>query len=275
MSGIYCLINDLNQKKYVGQTSKTFQQRFRKHCIALNNKRHTNKYLQKDWELYGSTHFFMVVLEDCPKEKLDEREIYWIQYLHANEPEYGYNQCIGGVGTTGYKHSKEECFKLYQANSGRGEVLEFDLNHELKKEWSSIHAPCKAYGYTDKSIEIRCFHRIQQMNPYKDSYWMFKKEYESPAFSWERYLNNENILDLIFSPQRKTCRPICQYDLQKNLIRTWTRDELRDTRFNLNTISTVCNHLKGKKTSGGYIWCFENYDFSDGYFDRVLHRNKI
>jgi hypothetical protein len=45
---------------------------------------------------YGKEHFFIELIEECPIEKLNEREQYWI----AKKDTYhnGYNATIGGDG---------------------------------------------------------------------------------------------------------------------------------------------------------------------------------
>ena len=37
--------------------------------------------------------------------------------------------------------------------------------------------------------------------------------------------------------------------------------------YHTTSISSILNHSRGKKSAYGYIWCYEDYDFSDGYFD--------
>ena len=47
--------------------------------------------------MYGHLDDFdFSIIEECDKSKLDEREIYWIDYYKSTNPIYGYNTLIGG-----------------------------------------------------------------------------------------------------------------------------------------------------------------------------------
>ena len=52
ISGIYCIENGINHKKYIGQ-SKNILYRWKKHISALNSNTHDNSYLQSSWNKYG------------------------------------------------------------------------------------------------------------------------------------------------------------------------------------------------------------------------------
>ena len=64
-----------------------------------------------DWEY--------TVIEEVPKELLDEREIYWIAFYNSNDPKHGYNMATGGDRHDGYKLSEETCRKLSVSHKGK------------------------------------------------------------------------------------------------------------------------------------------------------------
>jgi group I intron endonuclease len=93
---IYKIINDINDKVYVGQTIRTLAQRFQKHCSYSDDVNHTMA-IKKAIHKYGRDHFKIVLLEelsDCNQETLNEREIYWVAYYDAYTK--GYNLTKGG-----------------------------------------------------------------------------------------------------------------------------------------------------------------------------------
>lgn len=47
---------------------------------------------------YGPENFTISVLEECPNEDLNSREVYWIEKYHSRED--GYNITPGGGGWT-------------------------------------------------------------------------------------------------------------------------------------------------------------------------------
>ena len=69
MIGIYCFTNNINGKKYIGQ-SVNIQQRFREHKSKYQNKNNKTKFyyaLRK----YGFENFSFDIIEETLKEKLD------------------------------------------------------------------------------------------------------------------------------------------------------------------------------------------------------------
>ena len=87
---IYLLTCTVNGKQYVGQTRQKLHDRIRQH-------KNGTKYSAVDMAIqkYGLENFTVEVLETCPVEKLDEREIFWIRELKTRSP-HGYNLTDGG-----------------------------------------------------------------------------------------------------------------------------------------------------------------------------------
>lgn len=95
VSGIYCIENIVNNKKYIGQ-SVNMKQRWSKHLSELKNGHHDNDYLQKSWNKYGEEGFKFYILEHCEKDFLDENETYYIDLYNTMNRDYGYNLKSGG-----------------------------------------------------------------------------------------------------------------------------------------------------------------------------------
>jgi group I intron endonuclease len=71
MSGIYCIRNKVNDKFYIGQTIRTFEDRWDEHRNDLNADKHRNPHLQNAWKKYGEEAFeFSVWLETCPDKNV-------------------------------------------------------------------------------------------------------------------------------------------------------------------------------------------------------------
>jgi group I intron endonuclease len=79
-SGIYCIVNTNNQKKYVG-SSKNIYQRLQKHRAYLRKNMHENRKLQNSWNKHGEDNFQYFILEFCFEEQLLEREQFYIDML--------------------------------------------------------------------------------------------------------------------------------------------------------------------------------------------------
>jgi group I intron endonuclease len=112
-SGIYAIINTINEKHYIG-SAINFKIRHRLHFNTLKRNEHKNQKLQNSWNKNWPFHFIFVILEYCEKEKLIEREQWWIDRL---QPEYN----IAKVGSVlGHKHNDITRAKM-RANFNRSE----------------------------------------------------------------------------------------------------------------------------------------------------------
>ena len=92
MIGIYKITNNITNQSYIGQ-SKDIDQRFKEHC------NHKNTVVGADINLYGVENFSFEILEICAPEKLDEREVYYIEKYNTYNT--GYNKSIGGSSLPG------------------------------------------------------------------------------------------------------------------------------------------------------------------------------
>lgn len=102
MGFIYLITNNVNNKKYVGQTIGSIQERWNQHLRATREKgsRHLYDVIKK----YGYQSFSIQKIEEVPNEQLNERECFWIS--HYDSFKNGYNMTSGGEG--GYYHSSDE-----------------------------------------------------------------------------------------------------------------------------------------------------------------------
>jgi group I intron endonuclease len=64
-SGIYCIENKKNHKKYIGW-STAIHLRWKKHKSELKMNTHHNNYLQNAWNKKGEKNFKFFVIEEYP-----------------------------------------------------------------------------------------------------------------------------------------------------------------------------------------------------------------
>ena len=120
-SGIYCIENLVNHKKYIGQ-SNNIEYRWKQHKYELNHGSHDNDYLQKSWNKYGCDNFEFYIIELCDIDILNEREVYYIDLYETLSRDKGYNLTSGGGANKQY--SQEVCEKISQALMGHEVSLE-------------------------------------------------------------------------------------------------------------------------------------------------------
>lgn len=94
MAYIYQIINDINQKIYVGKTEFSIEKRFKEHCKDAFREHNEKRPLYSAMRKYGVEHFHTELIEETNNP--EEREIYWIEKLGSFKN--GYNATMGGDG---------------------------------------------------------------------------------------------------------------------------------------------------------------------------------
>ena len=114
-TGIYIIRNLDNNKVYIGQSTDVTA-RLTAHKGHLKAGNHPNTYLQRAYDSHNG-HFSFKLLEECPEESLDEREVFWIDYYHSIDRDRGYNRETGGHA------GKHWCDESREQRSGRGNPM--------------------------------------------------------------------------------------------------------------------------------------------------------
>jgi group I intron endonuclease len=219
-SGIYLITNCQNGKQYVGQ-SYDIERRIRTHKNKLRTRTHGNTHLQSAWNKYGEQSFSFSVLEYCPTDDLNGREMYWIDKLGTLSPR-GYNLTLGGEGNRGY-HLSDETKKLI------GDKVRCSPARYWKgKHLSDTHKEKLREAAKNRSEETK------------------RKMGEAS----KRTMSNPEIKQRMISHQK--CRAVFCHELGE--IFSSMGEAGRKTGVSPGNISKVCNGIIRK--SGGYHWSF-------------------
>lgn len=96
VSGIYKITNAETGKIYVGSAVNLYLRK-NGHFNSLRNGNHKNKKLQAAYNKYGKDNFLFEEIELCGREKLINREQYWMDLLGAVEIGYNMNPIAGSA----------------------------------------------------------------------------------------------------------------------------------------------------------------------------------
>jgi len=129
-TGIYCIRNIANQKKYIGY-SVDCGGRKNKHFHDLRYEQHSNPKLQNAYNKVGRDDFVFEILEEMPgasKRQLAKREMEFIA-LHDSWHN-GYN-CNAGGGYGSVKAKKFNWVNIHDGRTANASVLEMAGNFNL------------------------------------------------------------------------------------------------------------------------------------------------
>lgn len=224
ISGIYCIENIVNNKKYIGQ-SKNINDRWYRHKHELNSGIHYNDYLQKSWNKYGSDNFIFYILEYCNISELDEKENYYIELNHTIDRDLGYNLKTGGQNG-GSILSEESRMKL--SNS-----IKESYNKELKQlrkekafqQWANPEIKAKILGSNNGMYGKRHSEESKRK--------MSENSKGKPSF-------------------RRNTTPVFCVELNKTF--NDATDAGKEMSLDSSGILKVCQEKR--KTCGGYHWKF-------------------
>ena len=113
---VYKVLNKENDMSYIGQTTKSLENRKKVHEIKTN---HTDFYFHRALKKYGLEHFSWEIIKKCKtKVELDYWEKRFIEKLKTKAPN-GYNMTSGGEGNPNRIVRDETRLKLRIINTGK------------------------------------------------------------------------------------------------------------------------------------------------------------
>lgn len=228
--GIYKITNKINGKSYIGQSIYIEKRWTREKQEAFCSGSHSYDYiLSQAFRKYGLENFSFEILEECPREKLNERERYYISYYDTYHN--GYNATLGGdargacqnkdkilgiindLSTTNMKH-KDIAEKwgmstemVQGINTGRYHYQD-NIDYPIQKSKEKKHYYCIDCGKEISQMSIRCSAcHIKQI-----SY---------PAIAGKSYPTREELLKLLEETSGNFTAVGKTYQVSDNCIRKW------------------------------------------------------
>lgn len=128
---IYVLIDGTNDMKYVGQTTRTAEERFKEH---MNHKK---QYIDKMIHAHGKDLFTWAIIKECySQEELDCWEKHMIKSRDTKFPN-GYNMTNGGEKSLGWHHTSKSKAIMSNKSKSWKRTLEYrtkqSVAHKGKK----------------------------------------------------------------------------------------------------------------------------------------------
>lgn len=239
MTGIYLIENLVNGKVYIGQ-SINIGSRWKSHIRASKSKKSNgyNYYIHKAFRKYGINNFKLVILEECEKEYLNEKEMFWIRVFNSEDSRYGYNLTHGGDNT---------CSRM------RRPVLQIDLETKaVLHEYESCFEAGRIIGENQANIRHCCNKKYRYAYGFL---WVYKDEYDKEEIR-NRKINKE------LSAHGARAKLVHQYNKETGaFIRTYIGTNEASQISGVKR-SGISNCLAGlAKSAGNYLWSHTKEDY--------------
>ena len=114
---VYKITNTINNKIYIGVTTRTLEERWREHKSRVKER---TSHLYSAFRKYGIENFTIEIIDDTAEsqEELFELEKRYIKQYNSTNPDIGYNATIGGDGVKTIELDEAKIVELYkQGNS--------------------------------------------------------------------------------------------------------------------------------------------------------------
>lgn len=229
--GIYLITNNINEKKYIGQ-SRNLVKRWNDHKDEARHNRST-LLIHNAMREYGIDNFSFDILLECPIDMLDVWESDMIRLYDTFVPN-GYNIRDGKKGI-----SEEERLKLSERMKENNPMKNPEVVDKVRNKLKGVHTN----RVTEYQIEVTK-KRMKENNPMKNPEVAKKVSMKMTGRKQdkERVIRNSKHTNIL------------QFSKDGKLIKKW--DLVSDITKELG-IDHCCIYavLNGKqKTAGGYIW---------------------
>lgn len=275
--------------KYIGQTILTEERRWKQHVWSAyyTGASDFNTYLSKAIRKYTPQQFTVTILEDnISNDKLNDREIYWIEYYHTfyKDKQHGYNLTRGGGGLRLY--TGQEFLDYW--NEGLA-VIEISEITGIGQTTISKHL--KNLGITTDEINLRGNYlqglrkihcNLQDLQILWNEGYIVKEIQKKLGYTGDstvsnlltKYLNipKQEIVDRGNAHMSKTNSHIClQYLPSGELIHTWesVASAAKQLNYDPSSLAKVCRGVN--QSAYGYIWRYQDNPYTP---EQLIQRKK-
>ena len=190
---IYCHLNKINGKRYIGQTKQSVNRRWGKNGSGYTHK-HPDGLFAKAINKYGWDNFeHQILFTNLTKEEANQKEIELIAFYKTNNSDFGYNIAAGGNTNTLSQQQKQQRielnYKMWQDGTFKQIVNTPIYCIELNLGFESCLDAQRATGIDNSAIQKVCKKQYNYAGFLPDGqplHWIYLKD------------KNENIIKELY-----------------------------------------------------------------------------
>lgn len=228
---IYCATNIINNKKYIGQTTRELKRRKNEHITQADNG--SDLAIHQAIRKYGEGNFEWSIIDQAyNQEELDNKEIYWIDFYNTYY-EDGYNMALGGQFNL-----SDNPDEMSEMRGGR-EFLIFDTDGNFIKETISQTEFADEIGVSPKTVNHVLMERKSSTKGY---ILIFKDEFSEKKLKEKiKQIKDRHKLFAVF-------------DLDWDLVGIWDNKVhcAEEIKYSRRLIQKQLNQNEGKKRPKKY-----------------------
>ena len=274
---VYMHTNKINNKSYVGITSKPVEQRWRNNGYGYKCNQHFwNAICKYGWDNFDHD----ILFTNLTKEKACEIEKVLISVFMTQDPSMGYNKASGGEVNEGFHLSDEAKKKLSESHKGifdgqnnpmygisprerMDEVTYANWKKAAQERLSSEEYREKlrkaniGKKYSDE-INKKKGRKGKEHHNYGKTMPDEVKEKIRRANIGRKHSDEINAKKGHKGVLNNSARSVCQFEKDGTFVQQWPYATLASDALNidLSSIIACCRGTNGRKSAGGYVWTY-------------------
>jgi group I intron endonuclease len=237
---IYQIKNVINNKKYIGQTTRNIQKRIYEYKSAFNLKNHNNPHLFNSFNKYGWDNFEFSVIDSAQTmEELNSKEIKYIIKYDTTNKNLGYNIESGGNNAIPNIETRQ---KMLESHSGIKQTQNW-INKRVAKAGSD---EAKKYGRAKTEEEK------QELSLKSPKYWEGKTRTEETKRKISETKKQNGLSD---KQKLKLQKTVYAKTLDGNFTKTYESTKHASLIENVNQ-STISRWCSNNKVVNNFMWSY-------------------
>jgi len=249
-SGIYKIVNNINGRCYIG-SAKNIKRRWQHHICSLKKQRHSNPFLQADYNKCGQNCLNFLILEECVEEAIIEREQYWLNIYYDDQ-----NQCYNlrkiAESNRGYKASDATRQKMREAKKGfrpSPATIEGCIKYHSGRKKDENERKAMSDGWIKKLSSLTDEERKSHSNICS----------ERSKRAWTDPVIRQKLLEARAKERPYRRKAVIQYDLEGKIVAEYDSVNIASekTGISFNLIKKVILGYEGRTQTHGYVFKYK------------------